>query len=258
MDQNQAVYERVAETYTELALLPAERAVLTRLAPTLAETDMLDLGVGGGRTGYTFAPLVHRYVGVDYSQRMLERAQRLLGADANVELVLGDARDLSTVPGPFGFVLFSFNGIDAAAPDERLLILAQIRSVLRDDGWLLFSAHSLGALPLSPRRERPERWQRSRAYRAYAAFDDLRFRRRVAGINRSIDLEQARNRGWTVVNGRGHAGIVECYVDPEFQVRQLSEAGLEPVAILDPAGNRVELPHKGRDPSLSYLCKPAI
>lgn len=256
MDANRAVYDRVADSYTELALLPAERIVLGCLGSTLAETDMLDLGVGGGRTGYTFAPLVHHYVGVDYSPRMLERAEQLLGDDANVELVLGDARDLSTLPGPFGFVLFSFNGIDAAAPEERPRILAEIRRVMRPDAWLLLSSHSLGALPLDATRERPARWQRSRAYRAYAALDDLRFRRRISRINRELDLETARQRGWTVVNGRGHAGVVECYVDPEFQVRQLNEAGFDPVAIFGTDGRRVELPDHGRDPSLDYLCKP--
>lgn len=257
MDPNRAVYDRVADSYTELSLMPAERVVLGRLGPTLAETDMLDLGVGGGRTGYTFAPLVHRYVGVDYSPRMLERAEALLGDDDNVDLVLGDARDLSTVTGPFGFILFSFNGIDAAAPDERPRILAEIRRVLRPDGWLLISSHSLGALPLAATRERPARWRRSPAYRVYAALDDLRFRRRVARINRGLDLEDARRRGWTVVNGRGHAGVVECYVDPEFQVGQLSEAGFDPVAIFGTEGKRVELPFSGRDPSLDYLCRAA-
>ena len=41
---------------------------------------MLDIGVGAGRTGYTFAPLVQRYVGLDYSPQMVAWARRLLGA----------------------------------------------------------------------------------------------------------------------------------------------------------------------------------
>ena len=62
--------------------------------------------------------------------------------------------------------------------------------------------------------------------------------------------------GWTVIQGGGHPGVVECYVDPEFQVRQLREAGFEPVAIFGRDGRQVELPYGGRDPWLDYLCKP--
>ncbi|MBS1894862.1 MAG: class I SAM-dependent methyltransferase [Actinobacteria bacterium] len=257
MDSNQLLYDRLVDFYSDLALLPAERAVLARLGPGLAETDMLDLGVGAGRTGYTFAPLVNRYVGLDYSPRMIERAKETIGDDPNVELIVGDARDLSTVRGPFGFVLFSLNGIDAAAPEERPRILAEIRRVLRPDGCLLLSSHSLNALPLTAARPRPARWRGSRIYRAYALVDDQRFRRRIARINREIDLADARRRGWTVVRGRGHPGIVECYVDPEFQVRQLSEAGFETIMTIGSDGRQVEMPYNGPDPWLDYLCRPA-
>jgi SAM-dependent methyltransferase len=256
VDHNQVIYDQLADFYSDRALLPAERIVLGLLGPILAETNMLDLGVGGGRTGYTFAPLVNRYVGLDYSPRMIEQAKQMIGDDPNVELVVGDARDLSTVAAPFGFILFSLNGIDAAAPAERPRILAEIRRVLRPDGCLLLSSHSLNALPLMATRARAVRWRNSRLYRAYAIVDDLRFRRRIARINREIDLVEARRRGWTLVRGRGHAGIVECYVDPEFQVRQMNEAGFEVRMIIGSDGREVEIPYGGPDPWLDYLCKP--
>ncbi|MBS1844356.1 MAG: class I SAM-dependent methyltransferase [Actinobacteria bacterium] len=256
MDRNQILYDRLADFYSDRALLPAERVALGRLGPILAETDMLDLGVGGGRTGYTFAPLVNRYVGLDYSPRMIERARQTIGDDSNVELIVGDARDLSAVRGSFGFVLFSLNGIDAAAPSERPRILAEIHRVLRPDGCLLLSSHSLNALPLTAERSRPARWRNSTIYRSYAMVDDLRLRLRISRINREIDLVDARRRGWTLVRGRGHPGVVECYVDPEFQVRQLSEAGFETLMTIGADGRQVEIPYDGPDPWLDYLCEP--
>ncbi len=253
---NRRVFDSVADSYDDLALKPAERRVLELLGPRLREMDMLDLGVGAGRTGYTFAPLVRRYVGLDYSPRMLERARGLLGE--GVELVQGDAGNLAAVDGEFDFVLFSFNGIDAVGHEERLRILAEVRRVLRPGGCFLFSTHSTGALPLATRQERSPRLRRSRLYRLYARLTDIPFGWRVRKVNRGLDLDLARERGWIVVAGRGHDfQIDDYYVDPAYQVRQLGEAGFEVEAIYDVGGRDVELPHRGRDPWLDYLCRPA-
>jgi hypothetical protein len=127
---------------------------------------------------------------------------------------------------------------------------------MRPEGRLLLSSHSLNALPLDTRSRRTSRRRRSWAYRAYATVDDLRLRRRLTGINRGLDLDAARRRGCAVIEGGGHAGVVECYVGPEFQVRQLHEAGFEPVAIFGRDGRDVELPYGGRDPWSDYFCKP--
>lgn len=253
---NRRVFERVAPSYRDLALKPAERTVLGRFCRSWADFEMLDLGVGSGRTGWTFAPLVRRYVGIDYAPPMVQRARRLLGDDPNVTIEVGDARDLGTVDGSFDFVLFSFNGIDAVGREDRLTILRGVRDKLRPTGHFLFSAHQLGALPLDRHRERDPRLLASPLYRAYAALDDFRHGRRTDRVNSRLDLVAARERGWMIVT-RGHDFATEDhYIDPEFQLGQLRECGLEAVAVLDTAGREVELPFAGRDPWLDYLCRP--
>jgi SAM-dependent methyltransferase len=255
-EANRRVFEGVAASYDDLALKPAERAVLGRFAGAWADFEMLDLGVGSGRTGWTFAPLVRRYVGIDYAPPMIERARRLLGDDPNVRIELGDARDLRSVEGSFDFVLFSFNGIDAVGHEGRLAVLRSVRAKLKPGGHFLFSSHQLGALPLDRRKERDPRRLTSVAYRAYAALDDFRHSRQVDRVNAKLDLTAARERGWTII-ARGHNFTIEDhYVDPEFQVHQLRECGLEAIAVLDTAGREVGLPFTGRDPWLDYLCRP--
>jgi SAM-dependent methyltransferase len=254
---NQRVFEGVAATYDDLSLKPAERAVLGRFAAAWPDFEMLDLGVGSGRTAWTFAPLVRRYVGVDYAPSMVERARKLLGKDPNVTIELGDARDLSTVEGVFDFVLFSFNGIDAVSAADRLRVLDGVRARLRPGGLFLFSTHSLGALPFDTRRSLSPRFSHIRAYRAYAWFKSIAYARRIRAINRGLDLSAARARGWDVVPSMAHNfRITDHYVDPEFQVRQLREHGFEVVAVYDPEGREVTLPHPGRDPWLDFLCAP--
>lgn len=257
MEPNQQVFDADVALFTDMALMPAERAVLRRLAPRIPDLDMLDLGVGTGRTGWTFAPLTRRYVGVDYSPRMIEAARGRLGDEPGVELLVGDARDLSPIAGEFDFVLFSFNGIDAVSQPDRLRVLDQVRAKLRPDGLFLFSAHSLGTLPLDPRRKLSPRLAGSRAYRLYARAQGIRYARRIRRVNRDLDLEAARRRGWDMVVSPAHDfQLRDHYVDPEFQVRQLREHGLEAVAVFDTAGVEVTLPHPGRDPWFDYLCAP--
>ena len=215
MEPNQHVFDDVAASYHELELKPAERAGLRQLRERLPAVSMLDLGVGTGRTGYTFAPLVERYVGLDYSPRMIELAERLLGQDPSVELILGDARDLSPVDGSFDFVLFSFNGIDAVGHEDRLRILAQVRAKLAPDGLFLFSSHSLGALPLSTRRRRG-RHRSGRAPMQIVEFArDLRHGLQIRRVNGAVDLDAARRRGWTVVREPDRGRFLDVYyVDP--------------------------------------------
>ncbi|HEX3735788.1 MAG TPA: class I SAM-dependent methyltransferase [Solirubrobacterales bacterium] len=257
-EPNRRVFDSVADTYVDLALKPAEQAVMTRLGDRLKEFEMLDIGVGAGRTGYTFAPLVRRYVGLDYSPRMLARAERLLGGRAGVELVLGDARDLSSVQGPFDLVLFSFNGIDAVGNEDRLKILAEVHRALKPGGYFLFSTHSLGTLPLSTKKARSPRFEDNPAYELFARLRDIRYGRRIRKVNAGIDLGAARERGWAVVEGFGHNfQLDDYYVDPGYQVQQLREHGFEVAAVYDTEGHEVDLPFQGRDPWLDYLCRPA-
>jgi SAM-dependent methyltransferase len=257
MDPNQAVFDRDAEVYIDRDLMAPERAVLALLRERLHEFEMLDLGVGGGRTAYTFAALVQRYVGLDYSPRMIERARQLLGEDERVELVHGDARDLSTVSGPFDFVLFSYNGIDAVGHEDRLRILAEVRRSLKPDGLFLFSTHSMGALPLETRKPQSRYWRKSRLYSIYLRAASIPYRRRAERINDEIDFEAARAHGWTIVRDVSHDFQLRLYyVDPVRQIEQLREVGLEAIAVYDMEGRVIAAADAGRDSSLHFLCRP--
>jgi SAM-dependent methyltransferase len=258
VDPNQEVFDEVVDAFADLSLRAGEIEGLRRLRERLPGVSMLDLGVGTGRTGYTFAPLVERYVGLDYSPRMIARAEELLGREPSAELIVGDARDLAPIEGGFDFVLFSFNGIDAVDHEDRLRVLAEVRAKLNPDGLFLFSSHSLGALPLSARRRRG----RHRAHRLplqlleFAA--DLRHGLGVRRANREIDLGAARQRGHAIVHDPAHSfRLAVYYVDPQVALDQLREAGLEPLAVIDETGREVDPAEPRRDAWLNYLCRPA-
>jgi SAM-dependent methyltransferase len=131
---------------------PGERAVLLSIADRVRGGRLLDVGLGTGRTTAILRRLSDDYVGVDYSPGMVAAARE---RHPGVDIRQGDARDLTGIPsGSVDLVLFSYNGIDAVDHDDRQLVLAEFRRVLRPGGLLVYSTLN-GDGPAA--RERPWR-----------------------------------------------------------------------------------------------------
>jgi ubiquinone/menaquinone biosynthesis C-methylase UbiE len=103
--------------------------------------NVLDLGVGGGRTTAYLSRIASRYVGIDYSEAMVQACKKKF---PHQDFCLADASDLSLFEDEsFDAVVFSFNGIDSVIPDEkRLRCLRECWRVLRPEGVFIFSAHN--------------------------------------------------------------------------------------------------------------------
>lgn len=138
--------EYTIEGYSQAYLEPAELHLLHRVSARLAQMDMLDLGVGAGRTAVFFAPFARSYVGIDVAPGMVETCRRRLAAlgTPGATFRVGDAADLSAfADASFDFVLFSFNGIDCLDAAGRERCLREIRRVLRRAGGFAFASHNL-------------------------------------------------------------------------------------------------------------------
>ena len=100
-------------------------------------SDILDLGVGGGRTTAYLAGRSSHYVGLDYAAAMIRVCQTKF---PHLEFRVADAADLSAFQdGSFDAVVFAFNGIDFVLPAEaRRACLGHIHRVLRPGGMLIF------------------------------------------------------------------------------------------------------------------------
>jgi SAM-dependent methyltransferase len=252
---NADVWNRLSGVYaTQLALTPPERLLLERLRERWPEVDMLDLGVGAGRTAYTFAALARSYVGIDFAPAMIEHARRLVPETDRTTFVVQDVRDLSPWHGRgFGLVLFSFNGIDALPPDDRSVVLGEVRKVMADGAVFAFSSHSLDALPFDASLRRPSLYAPFRT-----AYRSVRRSVGLAGANRRLDLAQARRRGWALVRDDAHDFALElCYVSAAKQVADLRDAGFGDCEVLDMRGRGVDPAAPGRDPHLFYIARAA-
>jgi ubiquinone/menaquinone biosynthesis C-methylase UbiE len=111
--------------------------------------DILDIGVGGGRTTPYLSARAGRYLGVDYAEAMVNACRQKF---PDLSFVTLDASNLNGLAdASFDVVVFSFNGIDCLPTDEmRLACLRSVRRVLRPGGVFIFSSHNARVLFVKP------------------------------------------------------------------------------------------------------------
>lgn len=251
-DANHAVYERHAGAYDSRELQKPEQVLLRRFRGRWADMAMLDIGVGSGRTAYTFSAIAGRYVGIDYSRAMIELSRERIGEDETTRFLLCDARRMAeTLDERFDLVLFSYNGLDSVGHDDRRTILSQVRMVLKDDGRFLFSTHCLSSLPLRAPRPKLDRLHPVRS--AYGVVKTGQLAWRLEKANRGA--RASREQGWALLSDEAHDFQGSWYyVLPEYQVTQLGEAGFSVEEVYDVSGEPVDPRNPARNPWLHYLC----
>lgn len=109
--------------------------------------EILDLGVGGGRTTPYLAARASSYVGLDYSAAMVEICRKKF---PSLTFVCEDASNLQRFKAnSFGVVVFSFNGIDYIRTDRaRTRCFHEVARVLRPGGYFIFSSHNARSVGL--------------------------------------------------------------------------------------------------------------
>jgi SAM-dependent methyltransferase len=131
----------IAEHYKSVAregLTMPEKYCLD-FVPSSDRYSILDIGVGGGRTTGPLLSMFEKYIGIDYSEKMVAAAKLLY---PGIDLRTMDARKLEFEE-RFGCVMFSFNGIDSVSYADRQLIYRQIAGILRPKGYFIYSTHNL-------------------------------------------------------------------------------------------------------------------
>jgi ubiquinone/menaquinone biosynthesis C-methylase UbiE len=229
-----------------------ERAILERVRSRVAGERILDLGVGGGRTVPALHELSAHYVGIDYSEEMIETCRRRY---PNVQFEHGDVRALTAHGAEsFAFALFSCNGLGMIGHADRLRSLREIYRVVRSGGYFAFSAHNQRSpdhdaglqLPPFERTNNPlklgVRIARLVKHHAIGAYNHYRHRE-----------HEVRTPTYSIINDRCHNyATMLYYISMVEQRRQLEEAGFRDVVAFDLAG-RVVGDEDTRDSSIYYL-----
>jgi SAM-dependent methyltransferase len=219
-----------------------ERAALLAAAPRVRGVPALDVGVGAGRTVPLLRLLTDDYLGIDYAPAMVELCRR---NHPGAEIRQGDARGLELEEGRFGFVQFSFNGIDGLDHDDRPSVLRELFRVLRPGGWLLFSTHNLDGPDLRDRpwrgyRGHGPRWYRTLRWTGRLPLNLPRYRRRWVNWWRNRELNR-KGDGWEMRVAAPHDfGLVIHYVRFDLLLAEVANAGFGTVEVYDSTrGTRV-------------------
>jgi len=257
-----AVYERpeVIATYEHADYLETpERNLLEALRPSLPDMSMLDIAVGAGRTTRHFAPLVRRYVGLDFSQSMIDLCNRRFGGKlSNASFMLADMRDLHCLGKErFDLVLISYNSISPLGHDDRLRVFGNVRRVCRPGAWFLFSAHNLHCLPrLYGLQELLSQLSLRYPRESYARLRGWFLRRFI--YDQVLSYRHWMHGGYRVLNDGAHSGrLHHYYVTAAEQVAQLSEY-FDEIAVFRASGERLQIDASAEpadDHWLFYLCR---
>jgi len=209
--------------------------------------NVLDIGIGTGRTAGFLQPLARRYVCFDYSQEMVDHVRKAL---PGVEVHLADMRDLSRWgAAEFEFMVAPNNVFDAVSHADRLRILAEARRVLSTEGLLVFSSHNrrYRTAGKSPRLT----YSRNPVTQALHVLRYLHRRLnhlRVGRLHRHEDE-------YALLNDIGHDyALLHYYIHRDRQQRQLDAAGFRLLEVIDSDGRSL---HEGDEdassPSLLYV-----
>jgi SAM-dependent methyltransferase len=248
---NKRVYHAkgVERAYTSFELDRAEVLALLKYQSAFAGRDVLDLGVGTGRTTIYLAPLARRYEAIDYSPIMVDRMRARL---PKISVRLSDFRDLSAfADNSFDFVFGSNNVLDAVSHEDRKRAFLELHRVLRPDGVLMFSSHN-------------------REYRRAINGPRITFSKNpvTQGVNLVRWARQLVNHArlarlrrfeadFALLNDEGHDyACLHYYIDQSKQREQLRTVGFRVIDVFDREGNL--LPDRqlvGESPWLIYVAK---
>ncbi|HAM00782.1 MAG TPA: hypothetical protein DCQ30_00915 [Acidimicrobiaceae bacterium] len=125
--------------------------------------EVVDIGCGIGRTTRALATKARHVIGVDVSLEMVERGRKELADLGNVELLLGNGRDLSGIGDASVDVVYSFI-VFQHIPDPAITCeyIQEIGRVLRPGGWTVFQVSEL------PEIHHREMWRGSESVRTRA------------------------------------------------------------------------------------------
>lgn len=217
-----------------------ERAALDYVADRVRGRPVLDIGIGAGRTTQLMLQLSTNYVGVDYTQEMVDASRRRY---PGVRIERMDARELSAfADGQFAFAMFSFNGIDSVSQGDRMKVLREVHRVLQPSGLFLFSAHNHDGPGRGehPQVNIPFTWNPIKL--GWRSFKSIRaLPRSIMNHHRLRSINETHD-GWSVMNAGAHEFSIVCvYTTMQEQMRQIREAGFECEAVFDNArGQRVQ------------------
>jgi len=251
---NGAYYQSqiVLRTDPKEGLDAQEIVTLLKYQAHIVGRDVLDIGIGNGRTARVLAQLAKCYVAIDYAPLVVAEARKTM---PHLQVHLEDMRDLARwEEGTLDFVFGPNNVLDAVSHEDRLQTLREARRVLRDGGLCAFTSHNrcyFGAQ--SGPRLRVSRNPVTFVYQLVRYLRSLRWHRRMRSMRR-FEEEYA-----LLDDCAPTHALLHYFIDRTAQERQLQGVGFELVDVLDKTGATVPRGEMAPASScLMYVARKAV
>ena len=132
-NKNAGLYDRNVVRKRDALYARLEDLIRTHLGKDM---DVLELCSGSGNLASVFAPFVHSWIGVDYSDEMVQEARKM--DIPNASFLTGDAQDISFTDASFDAVV-NINALQVIPSPGKCL--EETKRVLKDGGILLCSTY---------------------------------------------------------------------------------------------------------------------
>lgn len=249
-NQNTYNAQSVIKWYNALqGLMPVEQRVLDAYSSLIAGAAVLDIGIGGGRTTAYLLQVAGSYTGIDYAQGFVTVVKNKY---PKADIHLADARDLSAFKdGEFGFVNFSFNGMDYVDEAGRVKILAEVSRVLKPGGIFFFSTHN---------KDHHSFYKAPWTNASLSFFTKLKtWLKLLPFLPRHLARKKRQQfaDGFAIINNSAHNySLMTFHTTPAFLKKQLLSAGFSEISLLSKTGAAVA--DQELDEWLFVVCKKSV
>ena len=251
--KNREAYEKkkVVNNYLSLSkIFPAEQKLLSILEKYNKRDSILDLGIGAGRTTVFLAPLFRTYIGIDYSEKMIEVCENRFSKLENTKFIVADVMNLPQLNlGKFDSIIFSFNGISLLKTiEDRKLLLNYIFNSLNQEGIFAFSTHNVNVIKKHYSFQFPKR-------NPFKIITEILRIKKLKKINGDVSNYEGKEY-FQLYDGSEYFNALVTYTLPSFQVNLLKEAGFSRIDAYDMNGNLISENHLKtvKDHWVHYLC----
>ena len=133
-------YNRISRIY-DILERPMEVMMMSqwreKLVKAIEGEQVLEVGVGTGKNLF-FYPDNLEIIGIDFSEKMLEKANKMINGKENIKLIEMDAQKMSFADDTFDTVITSCVFCSVPDPVEGL---KEIRRVCKPDGKIIMLEH---------------------------------------------------------------------------------------------------------------------